>query len=200
LSRTKDKREKAGIVKAKKDIAEADVVCLVLDSQEFPTRQDAAIAHLALESGKPLILVLNKWDLIPKGPHTDREFQSRLGKKLDFISYAPVVFVSALTGQRITKILDLAERAYANGSKIISTSRLNKFLTRMNADHPPLSRKKEKIKLKYMVQKGILPPSFILFSPAKAPLDSSYRKFFLRKLNEEFEFSGTPLSLSLRKS
>jgi GTP-binding protein len=200
LSRTKDKREIAGIVKARKDIQEADVVCLVLDAQEFPTRQDTAIAHLARESGKPLIVALNKWDMIPKETHTHREFQNRLYKKLDFISYAPVIFVSALSGQRIVKILDLAGQVYANAKKIIPTSRLNKFLIRMNANHPPISIKKGKIKLKYMVQKGILPPSFILFSHAQTSLDSSYEKFFLKKLNEEFDFSGTPLSLVLKKN
>ncbi len=200
LSRTKDKREKAGIVKAKKDIDEADVVCLVLDAQEFPTRQDTAIAHLAHDSRKPLIIVVNKWDLIPKENRTHREFQNRIYRKLDFVSYAPVVFVSALSGQRIIKILDLSELAYANGNKIISTPRLNKFLSRMNVHHPSLSKKKGKIKLKYMVQKGILPPSFILFSHSRASLDPSYEKFFLKKLSEEFDFSGTPLSLSLKKS
>jgi GTP-binding protein len=200
LSRTKDKREKAGIIKAKKDIGEADVVCLVLDAQEFPTRQDTAIAHLAHESGKPLIVALNKWDLIPKKTHTYREFKSRLYQKLDFISYAPMIFVSALSGQRVVKILDLAEQVYANAHKIISTSRLNKFLNWMNTHHPPLSIKRGKIKLKYMVQKGILPPSFILFSHARASLDSSYEKFFLKKLNEEFDFKGTPLRLTLKKS
>lgn len=200
LSRTRDKREQAAIVKARKDIGQADVVCLVLDAQKFPTRQDTAIAHLARESGKPLILALNKWDLIPKETLTPREFQNRLFRKLDFISYAPVVFVSALSGQRIIKILDVAERIYANANKIIPTSRLNKFLSRMSAIHPPLSKKRRKIKLKYMVQKGILPPSFILFSPSQASLNPSYEKFFLKRLNEEFDFSGTPLSLTLKKS
>ncbi len=200
LSRTRDKREKAGIIKAKKDIEKADVVCMVLDAQEFPTRQDMAIAHLAYESGKPLIISLNKWDLISKKTHTHQEFQNRIYRKLDFVSYAPVVFISALSGQRIIKILDLAEQVYANGKKIIPTSRLNKFLSWMNANHPPISNKKGKIKMKYMVQKGILPPSFILFSHSLASLDSAYEKFFLKKLNDEFDFIGTPLSLSLKKS
>ncbi len=200
LSRTEDKREQAAVVKAKKDIDEADVVCLVLDAQEFPTRQDTAIAHLARESGKPLIMALNKWDLIPKETQTHREFQHKLYNKLDFISYAPVVFVSALSGQRIIKVLDLAEQVYANANKVIPTSRLNKFLNWMNANHPPLSRKRGKIKLKYMVQRGILPPSFILFSHSQTWLDTSYEKFFLKKLNEEFDFTGTPVCLTLKKS
>lgn len=200
LSRTKDKREKAGIVKARKDIKKADVVCLVLDALEFPTRQDTAIAHLAHESRKPLIMALNKWDLIPKETHTHREYQDRLYQKLDFIFYAPVIFVSAISGQRIVKILDLAEKAYINASKVIPTSRLNNFLSWINTNHPPPSKKRGKIKLKYMVQKGILPPSFILFSHSLTSFDPAYEKYFFKKMNEEFDFSGTPLSLAFKQN
>lgn len=200
MSRTKDKREKAGIVKAKKDIGHADVVCLILDAMEFPTHQDTAIAHLAHDSGKPLIMALNKWDLIQKETQSHKESHDRIYRKLDFVSYAPLVFISALSGQRIVKILDLSEEVYANGEKKIPTPRLNKFLKKMNTRHPPVSRNRKKIKLKYMVQKGILPPSFILFSHSQASLDSAYEKFFLKKLYEEFDFLGTPLRLTLKKS
>jgi GTP-binding protein len=200
MSRTRDKREKAGIIKAKKDIRRADVVCLILDALEFPTRQDTAIAHLAHESGKPLIIALNKWDLIEKEVQSHKEFQDRIYRKLDFVSYAPLVFISALSGQRIVKILDLSEKVYASGTKKISTSRLNNFLQKMNTSHPPVSKKRTRIKLKYMVQKGILPPAFILFTHSQASLDSAYEKFFLKKLYEEFGFLGTPLRLTLRKS
>ena len=200
MSRTKDKRETAGIVKAKKDIKRADVVCLVLDALEFPTRQDTAIAHLAYDSGKPLILALNKWDLIQKETQSHKEFQDRIYRKLSFVSYAPLVFISALSGQRIVKILDFSEKVFENGGKKISTSRLNKFLIKMSTSYPPISKKRGKIKLKYMVQKGILPPSFILFTHSQASLDSAYEKFFLKKLSEEFDFSGTPLRLTLRNN
>jgi len=200
MSRTKDKREKAGIVKAKKDIGHADVVCLILDAMEFPTHQDTAIAHLAHDSGKPLIMALNKWDLIQKETQSHKESHDRIYRKLDFVSYAPLVFISALSGQRIVKILDLSEEVFANGEKKIPTPRLNKFLKKMNTKHPPVSRNRKKIKLKYMVQKGILPPSFILFSHSQASLDSAYEKFFLKKLYEEFDFLGTPLRLILKKS
>ena len=200
MSRTKDKREKAGIVKAKKDIKRADVVCLILDALEFPTRQDTAIAHLAYDSGKPLILALNKWDLIQKEIRSHKEYYDKIYQKLNFVSYAPLVFISALSGQRIVKILDLSEKVFANGEKKISTSRLNKFLNKMSTSYPPVSKKRGKIKLKYMVQKGILPPSFILFTHSRASLDSAYEKFFLKKLSEEFDFNGTPVRLTLRNS
>ncbi len=200
LSRTKDKREKAGIAKAKRDIKQGDVVCLVLDTQDFPTRQDTAIAHLAKDSGKPLLIALNKWDLIQKESHSQKEFQERVYRKLDFVSYAPLLLVSALSGQRIVKILDLSERVFANGNKIIPTPRLNKFLKALCTRHPPVSKKGRRIKLKYMVQKGTLPPSFILFSHSQDSLDLAYEKFFLKKMHEEFDFQGTPLRLTLKKS
>lgn len=200
MGRTRDKQEKAGIIKAKKDIRRAEVVCLVLDALEFPTRQDTAIAHIAHDSGKPLIIALNKWDLIQKEERTHKEFQERIYRKLDFVSYAPVVFISALSGQRVAKILDLSERVFASGNKKITTPRLNKFLKAVSASYPPMSDKRRKIKLKYMVQKGTFPPSFILFTHSQASLDAAYEKFFLKRLYEEFGFEGTPLRLFLKKN
>jgi GTP-binding protein len=200
MSRTRDNREKAGIIKAKKDIGRADILCFILDATEFPTRQDTAIAHLAYDSGKPLILALNKWDLISREIRAHKEFHDRVYRKLDFVSYAPLISISALTGQKVVKLLDLAEEVFENGKKKIPTPRLNKFLKKMNTKHPAFSRSRKKIKLKYMVQKGILPPSFILFTHSEAFLDSSYEKFFLKKMYEEFGFLGTPLRLALRKS
>jgi GTP-binding protein len=200
LSRTKDNREKAGIVKAKKDINSADVLCLVLDAQEFPTRQDTAIAHLAEESGKPLIIAMNKWDLIEKNSKSSEEFKANVYDKLDFVSYAPLIFVSALSGQRVVKILDLAEQIYANANKRIPTSKLNDFLVWVHTSHPPISRKKKKIKIKYMVQKKSLPPTFFLFSHSKSPLAPAYRKFLKRLIRDQFDFIGSPIRLYLKRN
>lgn len=199
MSRTRDKREKAGIVKAKKDIKQADVICLIVDALEFPTRQDTAIAYHAHESGKPLIIALNKWDLIEKEIQSFEEFKRRIFGKLEFVSYAPLVSISALTGKRVIKILDLAEEVYANATKKIPTSRLNSFLAWMNANHPPVSKKGKRLKVKYMVQKGILPPVFILFNRSRTSLSPSYEKFFIKSLREQFGFHGTPLRLIINK-
>lgn len=200
LSRTQDTREKAGIIKAKKDIRQADVICLVLDALEFPTRQDTAIAHLALDSGKPLILALNKWDLINKDKDTFQIFKTRVYKKMDFVAYAPLLFISALTGKKVIKILDMAEEVYNNGKKRISTSRLNEFLNRVNENHPPLSRKKRKIKIKYMVQADRFPPTFLLFTHSKVSLAPAYEKFFVHLLREQLDFWGTPIRIRLRRN
>jgi GTP-binding protein len=200
LSRTKDKREKASIIKTKKDINEADVLCLIMDSQRFPTRQDTAIAHLAKESGKPLLIALNKWDLVEKDEKTSEDYKAQVYERLDFVSYAPLIFISAVTGKRVVKILDLAEQVYSNARKRISTHELNEFLTWVSGNHPPLSRKKTRIKIKYMVQKGILPPTFYLFTHSPSSLSPSYRKFLTRLIQETFDFSGTPVRLILKKN
>jgi len=198
LSRTRDNREKAGVVKAKGDIRQADVICLVMDAQSFPTRQDTAIAHLAHESGKPMLLALNKWDLIEKDTHTSESYKSRVHERLDFVSYAPLIFTSALSGKRTVKILDLAESVYANAGKKISTHKLNEFLSRISGEHPPVSKKRGRIKLKYMVQTGVFPPTFFLFAPPRKNLTPAYRKFFMKQIQDTFDFSGTPVRLIIK--
>ncbi len=200
LGSTRDQREKAGIIKATANIGQADVVCLVLDALEFPTRQDAAIAQLAHVSGKPMVIALNKWDLIKEEAKDQEEFKTRLFRRLDFVSYAPLLFVSARTGQRVVKILELAEQVYANAQIRIETSRLNRFLAKILESHSPRSKDKGKIKIKFMTQKGILPPTFFLFGHVQKPLDPAYEKFFIQRLREEFGLWGTPIRLFLRKS
>ena len=199
LSRTRDSREKAGIIRAKKDILRADVLCQVIDAGEFPTRQDMTIAHLAFESGKPLVLALNKWDLIPKG-ESPQVIKSSLFRGMPFVSYAPLVFVSALTGKGVVKILEKAEEVYESGSREVATPRLNEFLAWINAARPPLTKTKRRLKIKYMTQKGVRPPTFILFTHSPAALLPAYEKYFLQALRERFGLWGTPLRLVMRKS
>lgn len=200
LVRTRDKREKASIIRAKKDITQADVVCLTMDAREFGTRQDLAIAHLSHESGKPLLIALNKWDLVEKDHKTSENFREQVFSRLDFVDYAPLLFISALTGQRVIKILDFAEQVYRNGCKRIGTSHLNRFLSWVNKNYSALSKDKKRFRIKYMTQKGILPPTFALFSSSRLKLSPSYQKFFINLLREKFGFWGTPLRLLTRKS
>ncbi|GAH49150.1 unnamed protein product [marine sediment metagenome] len=97
---------------------------------------------------------MNKWDLIQKNTNTSKDFKQKVYEKLDFVNYAPLLFISALSGQRVIKILDIAEQVYANGYKKIETPRLNNFLSWINENHPPLSKNKRRMKIKYMTQKG----------------------------------------------
>jgi GTP-binding protein len=200
LSRIRDNREKASIIKAKKDIRQADVVCLVMDAQEFPTRQDTAIAHLARESGKPLLLVLNKWDLVEKDDDTAEDHKVQVYRKLEFVAYAPLLFISAQSGKRVIKILDMAEKIYASGTRKIPTPQLNDFLSKVQVKFPPISQKGHKIKIKYMTQKSVLPPTFILFTHSRVSLASAYEKHLANLLRDEFDLIGNPVRFSLRRN
>ena len=193
-------REKAGIVRAKANIRQADVVCLVLDVQEFPTRQDARIAQLALDSGRPLLIVLNKWDLVDKDAVRPDAVRERVFRKLGFVAYAPLLFVSARTGQRIVKILDTAEEVRRGATIRVETSKLNNFLARTTEEHPPRLKNGARAKLRYITQKGVSPPTFILFLGARGPLSPTYEKHLIESLRREFGFYGTPLRLIVRTS
>ena len=199
LSRTRDEREKASILRARKTISRADVVCQILDATEFPTRQDLAIAHLAEESGKPLVLALNKWDLVGAAA-ASLNYRDIIARKMAFVGYAPVLTVSAATGKRVVKILDLAEQVYAASARRIDTSRLNEFLAWINATHPPLTRNRRNLKVKYITQTSVRPPTFLLFAARPSPLLPAYEKLFLQLLREKFGLWGTPLRLKLRRS
>jgi len=195
-----DTRERAGVIRAKMNIREADVVCLVLDVQEFPTRQDARIAQLALESGRPLVIVLNKWDLVDRDTVRPDAVRDRVFRKLGFVSYAPLLFVSARTGQRVVKILDTAEQVHRGATTRIETSKLNQFLAKTAEAHPPRLKNGARAKLRYITQKSVSPPAFILFLGSRGPLSPTYEKFFLESLREEYGFVGTPLKLIVRTS
>jgi len=200
LARVSDERESAGVIKAKKNIPLADVICLVLDAEEFPTRQDTAVARLARDSGKPLVLVLNKWDLVRESEVTLAQVKDIIFQRLDFISYAPLLTVSALTGKRVTQILDVAEKVHQNGLKKIGTSGLNKFLASVQKTNLPLSSTRKRFKIKYMTQKAVLPPTFVLFSSSRSAFAPSYEKYFTERLREKFGLWGTPIKLILKSS
>jgi GTP-binding protein len=198
LGRVADVRESAGVIKAKKNIPYADVLCLVLDAREFPTRQDAAVAKIAFESGKPLVIVLNKWDLVPEDQVSFALARDIVFSRLEFVGYAPLVTVSALTGKRVTRILDLAEDVYIRGQKMISTGKLNKFVESMNEDFPPISTKGRRFTVKYATQKGILPPTFVLFTSSPAVFSPAYEKSYVQKMRIAFGMEGTPVRLIMR--
>ena len=149
-------------------------------SQEFPTRQDARIAQMALESGRPLVIVLNKWDLVDKDAVRPDAVRERVFRKLGFVAYAPLIFISARTGQRIVKILDTAEQVYKGATTRVETSKLNDFLARTTEAHPPRLKNGARAKLRYMTQKGVSPPTFILFLGSRGPLSPTYEKHFHR--------------------
>ncbi len=200
LAKAADVRESAGIIKTRKNIDQADVIVLVLDALEFPTRQDTAVAAIALESGKPLVAAVNKWDKVLEGAITRKEIETMVFRRLDFIGYAPVVTVSALTGKNVVRLLDEADRVWRSGQKTVGTAALNKFLKEIHAAHAPLSKSGRRFKIKYMTQAGTLPPTFRLFGGPGGGFAPAYEKFFEQRLRSEFGFEGNPIRLLLRST
>jgi len=198
LGKVGDERESAGVIKARKNIPLADVLCLVLDAAEFPTRQDTAVARLAFDSGKPLLIALNKWDLVRDERAALAEARAAVAGRLDFASYAPLLPVSALTGKGAAGILATADRIFMSAQRRISTARLNAFLARSQADNPPVSRAGRRFRIKYMTQRGILPPTFLAFTGGPTDFSPPSEKFFLGRLRRAFGFEGTPLRVVLR--
>lgn len=198
LTKVSDERESAGVIKARKNIPLADVLCLVLDAGEFPAHQDAAVAKLAFDSGKPLLIALNKWDLLREDEANIARASKVLFARLEFISYAPLVTVSALTGKRANEIFEMADKVFRNGQKKIPTPRLNKFLEEVQARRGPLSKAGQRFRIKYMTQHGVLPPTFVLFGNAKSGFAPGYEKFFVQQLRETFDLWGTPIKLVLK--
>jgi GTP-binding protein len=198
LNRVADERESAGVIKAKKNIPLADVLCLVLDAQEFPTRQDAAVAKLAVDSGKPLLVALNKWDLVDEDQVSLEDAKDLVFRRLEFIDYAPLVTVSALTGKRTMMILALADKVYQSGLKTVGTPRLNKWLASISAARAPLSKTGKRFKIRYMTQKGVLPPTFVLFTNTQAAFAPAYEKFLIQRMREAFDLWDTPVKLVLK--
>ncbi|MDD8020570.1 MAG: ribosome biogenesis GTPase Der [Acidobacteriota bacterium] len=195
---TSDSREKAGIIRAEKNIKESDVICLVMDIKEFPTRQDARIASLAFKSGKPLIIALNKWDLVEKSSVNPAEIKKYLFERLHFVDYAPLIFVSALNGHRIVKILELADEVYSSASKKIETAALNKFWEKFSKVYPPRDQDGSLLKIKYLVQRGVRPPAFILFAHTGNRLQPAYERFLAGTFRESFKLVGTPVIFKVR--
>ena len=195
LGRTADDRESAGVIRSGKSVERADAVCLVLDALEFPTRQDAAVAALARESGKPLVVAVNKWDKVREGAIPQKDIEAMVFKRLDFISYAAVLTVSALTGRGVVRILEAAETAWRNGRRKAGTAALNRFLESIHLAHPPLAKTGRRFKIKYMTQAGVLPPTFRLFAGSRAGFAPAYEKFFEERLRRSFGFAGNPIRL-----
>ena len=208
-AKTKLVAEKLSVIMARKRLEQADVALLVLDGSEGVTSQDASIAELAARSGCSVILVLNKWDLSQKlaaekmatktTPAGLREqFEKLIRAKLKFLAYAPVVFLSALTGQNAAKLFDLVREASEARRRRVSTGELNRWLKSADLErgtapgaHP--------VRVLYLTQASIEPPTFVLFTNQRKPLHFSYERFLENRLRERFDFTGTPIRFLQRQ-
>ncbi len=191
--------EKFSIIRALRCITNADIACLIIDAHAGVAEQDARIVGMALEAGKGLILVFTKMDLLPTSPKTRRTLKEQVAEKLQFIPYAPLLFVSGTTGQGTRGILPKVRRIHTEGGKRVSTSKLNRFLEQVTAAHAPPAYHGRQVKLYYMTQPQSHPPTFIVSTNHSNGVHITYRRYIANRLRENFGFEGTPLRLFFRQ-
>ncbi len=191
--------EKYSVMRAMKSLTRADVALLLIDAAEGITEQDERIAGLAHEEGKGLIIVLNKWDLVPDKEEAFKRFMADVQQRLKFADYAPALTISAVTRQRITRVFDEIDRVIKESEKRVPTSELNRVFERLTAVHePPLYRGK-RVKYYYITQVGIKPPTFIAFVNYPDGVHFSYLRYIENNLREAFGFAGTPVRIFVKK-
>ncbi len=192
--------EKFAVDRAIRSIRECDVALLVIDAKEGISDQDKKISSIITESGKGLIVAINKWDLIEeKQANTINKFEKELAVDIPFLSFAPKIFISAVTKQRLNQIFDKSTEVYAQCTKRVSTGLLNKVINEAYALNPPTSFKGKRLKIYYVTQAKTQPPTFILFVNNEELLKDSYKRYLENKLREAFGFFGTPIRISVRE-
>jgi len=191
--------EKYSVIRALRAVDRSDVVLVVLDALEGITDQDKRIAGYAHEAGKASVVVVNKWDLVKKGDRTMNHFTKKIRQELAYIQYAPIVFVSALTGQRVPKVLELVDFVAEQHSTRLSTSKINSLVKEAIMQNPPPGDKSRQLKIMYATQGGIKPPKFILFVNDPELMHFSYRRYLENQFRAAYGFEGTPIWFGLRK-
>jgi GTP-binding protein len=197
--KTHEGAEKLSILKAKQAMARADVSLLLIDAVEGVTHQDAVIAGYAQEAGAAVILVVNKWDLVDKDTFTAIAFEEKLRDDLGFLQHSPMIFISALTGQRVTKLFAIIHEVADAHARRIPTGKLNQFLREAVSAMSPPAVDGKLPKIYFMTQVGVRPPSFVLKTNTDRELHFSYQRYLENRLREEFGFTGTPIRLAFRK-
>ncbi|MDE6182751.1 MAG: ribosome biogenesis GTPase Der [Eubacteriales bacterium] len=197
-SKIKEDIEKYSIIRAVAAVERADVCILMINATEGITDQDTKIAGIAHEAGKPTIIVVNKWDLIEKDNKTMNNFIKEIDKEFKYMSYAPKMFISAMTGQRVHKLFETINYCSQNSTRRISTGLLNDVLIEAMALNQPPSDKGRPLKIYYITQVSVKPPTFILFVNDTELLHFSYKRYIENQLREAFGFSGTPIHFIAR--
>jgi GTP-binding protein len=173
---------------------------LVVDATEGATDQDAAIAGEADKAGSGIIIVANKWDLMKgRGPEFVKEFDERLRRQLKFLDYAPVLHLSALTGERTPKLLETIDRVAEARTRRVPTAELNRFVQAVTAVHPPASPGRREVRILYAAQTAVAPPTFVFFTNVATSFHFSYERFLANRLRESFGLEGTPLRIKVRR-
>ena len=198
-SKVEESLEYYSVLRAIKTIKRADVCILMLDGKDGLTQQDKRIAGIAAEELKPIVVVVNKWDLVDKNKVSMKSMKEELYAELPFLSYAPIEFVSALTGQRTTKILEISDTIYEEYTKRISTGILNTVLKDAVLMNNPPTRKGRVVKINYATQVSSAPPKFVLFCNYPELIHFSYARYIENKFREAFGFDGSPILISFEK-
>ena len=191
--------ERYSVIRSLRAVDRCDAVLMVINAEEGLIEQDKKIAGYAHERGKAIILVVNKWDLIEKDDKTSAVMEKKIRSELLFLQYAPMIFVSAQTKQRVSKILDMVNYAVEQNSMRISTSVLNEIIRDAVQLNPPPSDKGKRLKILYATQSGVKPPTFVLFVNEPEIMHFSYERFLENKIRENFGFEGTPIRFVVKK-
>ena len=190
--------EKYTIVQAIKAIDRADIALILLDAKEGISEQDVKIAGLAMEKGTACILVVNKWDLVEKDNSTIGAHVENIRYNSKFLEFAPIIFVSALSGQRVSKIFALADRVYAQYTRRVETGELNRKIREIVEANPPPGRQNRPHMFNYITQVAVKPPTFLLFVRDPAKIHFSYERYLVNRIRETFGFEEVPIRLLLR--
>jgi GTP-binding protein len=198
-SKIKEELERYSIIRTVTAVDRADVVVVVIDATEGVTEQDAKIAGIAHERGKGIIVVVNKWDAIEKDDKTIYKYTNNIRNTLSFMPYAEIMFVSAETGQRLPKLFEMIDMVLENQSLRIQTGVLNEILTEAVALQQPPSDKGKRLKLYYITQVAVKPPTFVIFINDKQLTHFSYTRYLENKIRDTFGFRGTSLKFIYRE-
>ncbi len=194
-----DNIERYSVLRAEMAVERADVCLVVIDATEGVTAQDERVAGIAHESGKAVIIVINKWDLVEKDTHTMDEYRKDVYAALSYMTYAPILFISAKTGQRVDRVYELINYVNDQSSMRISTGMLNDVLADATTRVQPPTDKGKRLKIYYMTQTGVKAPTFVLFVNNAELFHFSYQRYIENKLREVFGFEGTPIKLVIRE-
>lgn len=198
-NKIKEELERYSIIRTVTAVERADVVLMVIDAVEGVTEQDAKIAGIAHERGKGIIIVVNKWDAIEKNNRTMREYEQEVRRVLSFMPYAEIMYVSALTGQRLVKLYDMIDMVIENQTMRVATGVLNEIMAEAVAMQQPPSDKGKRLKLYYITQVSVKPPTFVIFVNDKELMHFSYTRYLENKIREAFGFRGTSLKFFIRE-
>lgn len=198
-NKIKEELERYSIIRTVTAVERADVVLVVIDASEGVTEQDAKIAGIAHERGKGIIIVVNKWDAIEKNDKTMREYENKVRQVLSFMPYAEIMYVSAKTGQRLPKLYDKIEMVIQNQTLRVATGVLNEIMMEAVAMQQPPSDKGKRLKLYYITQVSVKPPTFVIFVNDKELMHFSYTRYLENKIREAFGFKGTSLRFIIRQ-